>query len=523
MNSITKIYETRKFAGLKKQLFLYEKIARDNYRGERTIIVLSGLNFNQMELEKTPYLSRYEEKFLFFLLSLRFSRTRVIYVTSRVLPEYLINYYLDIISDDDKEKKDMRRRLIVVNLNNLERKPVAYKLLKSSYAIRKIESYIFNYKTTYIRCYSSTDYEKRVALKLGVPLYGIDSKLIYYGTKSGSIHTFKKTKVPSIDGFIHLESKEKLIEAIARLTQKYPEQSKLIIKIEDFPAGEGNVIFSLDKLKNLNKGKLTSFTKIKKAVGDFLYKCCEQSEKLPHKKFSYYFSTIEKYFEQFERDGGIVELYLDAEEKYSPSCQVRILPNRNIKILSTHDQVLAGKFKTEFTGCYFPARKEYRREITNYAYRVAKYLAKKGVIGRFAVDFLAFRNNQKEKFKLFAIEINLRKGGTTHPYELTRSATGALYSRKTGLLSVGKNNIYYYASDNIRNKKWASKSPKKLIELIKNKDLNFNRITKRGVIIHLFSILREDGRFGATFIATSPKKVDKLYQKTLTILNKHLK
>jgi len=523
MNSIAKIYETKKFAGLKRQLFLYEKIARDNYRGERTFIVLSGLNFNQMELEKTPYLSRYEEKFLFFLFSLRFSRTRIIYVTSRALPEYLINYYLDIISDDVKEKKDMRRRFIVINLHNLERKPVAHKLLKSPRAIRKIESYIFDYKTTYIRCYNSTDYEKKVSLKLGVPLYGVDSKLFYYGTKSGSVHSFKKTKVPCIDGFIHLETREELIEALAKLIHRHPHQSKIIIKIEDFPAGEGNVIFSIDKLRRLNKEELAGFTKIKKAVGKFLSKCCEQSEKLPHKKFSYYFLTIEKYFQQFEKDGGIVELYLDAEEKYSPSCQVRILPNRNIKILSTHDQVLAGKFKTEFAGCYFPARKEYRREITNYAYRVAKYLAKKGVIGRFAVDFLAVRNKSKEKFKLFAIEINLRKGGTTHPYELTRSATGALYSRKTGLLSVGKNNIYYYASDNIRNKKWVGKSPKRLVEILKNKGLSFNRITKKGVIVHLFSILKEDGRFGATFIATSPKGVDKLYQKTLNILNKYFK
>lgn len=523
MNSIAKIYQTRKFAGLKRQLFLYEKIARDNYRGERTVIVLSGLNFNSMELKKTPFLSRYEEKFLFFLLSLRFSRTRIIYVTSRTLPEYLINYYLDIVSDDGKEKKDMRRRLIIVNLNNLERKPVACKLLQSPSAIRKIESYIFNYKTTYIRCYSSTDYEKNVALKLGVPLYGIDNKLIYYGTKSGSIYNFRKTKVPCIDGFIHLETRGELTEAIAKLAIRYPHQGKLIIKIEDFPAGEGNVIFSLDKLRKLSKETLVGFTKTKKAVGNFLYQCCEQSEKLSHKKFSYYFSTIEKYFQQFEKDGGIVELYLDAKEKYSPSCQVRILPNRNIKILSTHDQVLAGKFKTEFTGCHFPARKEYRREITNYAYSIARYLAKKGVIGRFAVDFLAIRDNPREKFKLFAIEINLRKGGTTHPYELTRSATGALYSRKTGLLGVGKNNIYYYASDNIRNKKWVGKSSQKLIEIIKNQGLNFSRITKKGVIIHLFSILKEDGRFGATFIATSPRGVDKLYQKTLDALNKYLK
>ncbi len=39
---------------------------------------------------------------------------------------------------------------------------------------------------------------------------------------------------------------------------------------------------------------------------------------------------------------------------------------------------------------------------------------KKGVIGRFGVDFISIK--EKDGWKHHAIEINLRKGGTTHPY-----------------------------------------------------------------------------------------------------------
>lgn len=523
MNNITKIYQSKKFASLKRQLFLYEKIARDNYRGERTIIVLSGLNFNFMELRKTPSLARYEEKFLFFLFLLRFSRTRIIYVVSQSINEFLIDYYLRIISDDEKERKDMRRRLVIVNVKNGARKPVAYKVLKKPSAVKKIESYIVDYKTTYIQCYNPSRYEKEVAIKLGVPLYGVDVNLNYYGTKSGSSLVFKKSKVPQAPGYRNLKTKEDLIISIAKLIYNYPAQRELILKIEDLPAGEGNVIFSIEKLKYYSKTKeFTSLAKIEMNVKKYLGRCCLRSGKLPHKKFSYYFATIYDYFREFEKTGGIVELYLEGAEKYSPSCQVRIFPNRKIRVISTHEQVLVGEFKTEYAGCSFPANVIYRSKITNYGHQVGQYLAKKGVIGRFAVDFLAVKEKKNDKFKLYAIEINLRKGGTTHPYILARSATGALYNRRTGLLSVGKKNIFYYASDNIVNPKWKHHSAKELIQILDRAGLGFDKIKKRGVILHLFGFFKSNGRFGATFVDVSQKRVEKLYQKTIKLLNRVL-
>jgi hypothetical protein len=37
------------------------------------------------------------------------------------------------------------------------------------------------------------------------------------------------------------------------------------------------------------------------------------------------------------------------------------------------------------------------------------------VIGRLAIDFVA--RDDEQRWHPFAIELNLRKGGTTHPYE----------------------------------------------------------------------------------------------------------
>lgn len=522
MPNITEINNDNKFTKLKQQLNLYQKITKDNYCGERTIIVLSSSNFLFLGLKKTPCAPAFEEKFLFFLFLLCFSNTKIIYVVSQALPEYIIDYYLKIITDNPIKIKNMRQRLVMINLKNRSEVPVAYKLLSQPDKIDEIKSHIADCKTTCIRCYNSTDYENQIAVKLGIPLYGIDSKLNYFGTKSGSIYTFKKNNIPMIDGFSDLKNQQDIIKAIAKLILKYPRQQKLIIKIEDFPAGEGNVIFDIAKLRKITDGDLNKTSKIANCVKKYLHQCSQQGEQPSGKKFSYYFPAAKDYFCQFDKTGGIVELYIDAKEKYSPSCQIRILPNKKITILSTHEQVLTGKYKTEYIGCSFPAREMYRKAIADYSYKIAKYLAKKGVIGRFGVDFLTYRSNKNEKLKLAANEINLRKGSTTHPYELARLATGAHYSRKTGLLCAGKTNIYYYATDYIANIKWKGKNAKDLIDLLEKHHLSFNRNTKKGVIIHLFGTLKNNGRFGATFIGSSKTGVDRLYKKTIKILDRKL-
>ena len=58
-------------------------------------------------------------------------------------------------------------------------------------------------------------------------------------------------------------------------------------------------------------------------------------------------------------------------------------------------------------------------------------LAQKGVLGRFAIDFLSVK--QGEEWQHFAIEINLRKGGTTHPFMMLEFLTNGHYDPGTGL------------------------------------------------------------------------------------------
>ena len=65
--------------------------------------------------------------------------------------------------------------------------------------------------------------------------------------------------------------------------------------------------------------------------------------------------------------------------------------------------------------------------------RVGRILAKKGVRGHFGVDFLTTTTppqdaekatNEHDGYYVFALEINLRQCGTTHPYFTMKFLTG---------------------------------------------------------------------------------------------------
>ena len=110
----------------------------------------------------------------------------------------------------------------------------------------------------------------------------------------------------------------------------------------------------------------------------------------------------------------------------SPSVQLRVTPWGEVDLLSTHDQVLGGPSGQRYLGCRFPADSAYATTIAEDAEKVGERLAREGVLGRFAVDFVAVRGESGD-WRSYAIEINLRKGGTTHPYLTLQFLTDGTY------------------------------------------------------------------------------------------------
>src|SRR4029077_1341415 len=92
-------------------------------------------------------------------------------------------------------------------------------------------------------------------------------------------------------------------------------------------------------------------------------------------EFSVPTETPEMYFEKFARMGGIVEEFIEAPEKASPSTQMRISPAGEVLPISTHDQILGGTSGQVFLGCVFPADESYRMRMQDEAIKVGRVLA----------------------------------------------------------------------------------------------------------------------------------------------------
>src|SRR4030095_2543728 len=112
--------------------------------------------------------------------------------------------------------------------------------------------------------------------------------------------------------------------------------------------------------------------------------------------------------------------------------------------MSTHDQILGGESGQVYLGAVFPAKKEYNVEIGIIGKKIADELQRRGVLGRFAVDFLSVK--QPTGWKHYAIEINLRKGGTTHPFIMLQFLTYGVYNAEEGMYYTATGQPRYYFS-----------------------------------------------------------------------------
>ena len=99
--------------------------------------------------------------------------------------------------------------------------------------------------------------------------------------------------------------------------------------------------------------------------------------------------------------------------------------------------------------CKFPADPDYGWDISRDAVKIAERFAKEGIVGRFALDFVVVRR-EDDTWDSYAIEINLRKGGTTAPFLILQYLTDGVYDAEAGYFKTKQGHRkYYVASDHI--------------------------------------------------------------------------
>ncbi|MBL0357019.1 MAG: hypothetical protein IPP72_09090 [Chitinophagaceae bacterium] len=214
----------------------------------------------------------------------------------------------------------------------------------------------------------------------------------------------------------------------------------------------------------------------------------------------------------------MVEEFIYGESKRSPSVQCRINPAGEVDIISTHDQVLGGEGEQIFLGATFPAQREYCREIGFLSKLIAEELMKKGVLGRFGIDFLTVKKG--DDWQHYAIEINLRKGGTTHPFLMLQFLTAGEYDWEEGIYKMpnGESRCYF-ATDNLYDDRYKGLTPIDLINISICNKLMYDGVKQCGVMFHMIGALSQYGKLGLVCIAQNIEEAKAYYLKTVEVLN----
>jgi hypothetical protein len=442
-----------------------------------------------------------EERYLFLLLLLRQPRARLIYVTSQAIHQDVIDYYLDLLPG--VFAGHARKRLFLVSPLDGSAEPLTQKLLARPRLLAHIRSLILDPHRAHLVPYNTTEAERDLALKLDIPMYGADPRSFHLGTKSGARRVFAEENVSHPLGVENLHTPDEMVDAIVSMRAKKPGIKKIVAKLNEGVSGAGNA--NVDLTTAPAPGDPTERESILACIKTMRF----ESPKM----------TYDRYVSKLREFGGIVEELISGRDFRSPSAQLRVTPLGVVEGLSTHDQVLGGPSGQAYLGCRFPASPDYGPAIMREAQKVGRRLMKEGVIGRFALDFVTVLNDRDE-WEVYAIEINLRKGGTTHPFLTLQFLTDGSYDADAGVFRTPRGEQKcFVASDHLYSPSYRAFTHSELFDLIARHGLHFDQSRQTGVVFHMINGVGEQGSLGLTAVGNTPEHAEEIYQRTVKALD----
>jgi hypothetical protein len=466
----------------------------------KTVIIVPSLTLDQEILSKVKGVVHYEERLLCMLMLLRMPCTHVVYLTSTTIDPVIVDYYLHLLPGITGYHA--LQRLTLLSCYDASPRSLTEKILERPRLIERVRKCIAPGHAAHMACFNVTSYERTLAVQLNIPIFGCDPDLLDLGSKSNSRKIFRECGLPVPAGFEDLHTTEDIINALIELKLQIPGLRKAVVKMNDGFSGEGNGIFSFEGIEEQPDWKQW-------IKGELKNKLRMVAEDLECETFLY----------KFQEMGGIVEAFVDGDLKESPSVQCRIDPDGVCGVASTHDQLLGGESGQVFIGAYFPAQPAYAVAISRMGKKVAEALRQKGVLGRFSVDFISVK--EEEEWRHYAIEINLRKGGTTHPLLMLQFLTDGGYDSEKGLYYTASGQVrYYFCSDNLKSERYKGLTPHDLIDIAMLNELHYDGTHQEGVIFHLIGALSQFGKLGVICIGSSAERAKMYYDRIVSVLDK---
>jgi hypothetical protein len=484
-----------RFEELQKKLIPLWKSIERLTDDEQTIVVVPTMGTTRT----SAAMRGWEERFLFLLFLLRQPRARLVYVTGQPIDPTIIDYYLSLLPGVIPSQA--RPRFFNPSPFDGEPIPLTEKLLARPRFLEHLRSLIPDPDRAHLVPYSTTEHDVELAVRLGIPMYGADPRHFHLGTKTGCRRLFAETGVPHPLGHEDLRSVPDLVGAVLKMRAERPTMARAIVKLNEGSSGSGNASLDLTGLPEPGGPDEPKLVEERVRAMEL------ESDK----------RTLDQYLAELA-DGAIVEERIEGGELRSPSVQMRITPLGKLELLSTHDQLLGGPTGQAYLGAKFPGDPAYAVTITREAAKVGRRMAEEGVIGRFAVDFIVVRLPDGS-WDPFAIELNLRKGGTTHPFLTLQFLTDGTYDPETATYTAPSGRTKsFVATDHAESGQYRGLTHDQLFDITVRHGLHFDQARQTGVVFHMMSALPELGRVGFTAVGDSPEEAWELYERVGRVL-----
>ncbi len=463
------------------------------FDAEESVVVVPSMTLDPVgEQRASAMVQAMEERFLFMLLLLRQPRLRMVYVTSTAIDPAIIEYYLSLLPG--VIPSHARARLSLVAVGDARPVPLTEKLLVRPRLLARIRDLIPDRAKCHLVPYNTTTLERDLAISLGIPMYAADPRHFPLGTKTGCRRVFREAGVRFPAGAEDLSTMEDVVSALAGLRREHPDVEAAMLKLNEGVSGSGNAV--IDLTRPPAPGDVAE----PEALADQVRQMQLEGEGL----------SVDAFMAKLLERKGIVEERVTGEDMRSPSVQLRVTPLGETELLSTHDQVLGGPSGQSYLGARFPADPGYATLITREAQRIGAVLARKGVQGRFAVDFVVVREGSG--WRSYAIEINLRKGGTTHPFLTLQFLTNGRYEPETArFVTPSGAERHLVATDHLEDPLLRGLRVEDLFDLVARTGMHFDQSRQSGVVFHMISAITECGRIGMTAIGSSATEAQEVY------------
>ena len=486
--------EAEAFERLKPRLARLWSEVFPNDEEAYTSVVVPSVSIEPEDLARRPHAQYYEEVLVFLLIRLRNPKARVVYVTSQPMPQVVIDYYLQFLAGIPASHA--ARRLSLVSAHDNSPRPLTTKVLERPRLIARIRAAIPDPTRAYLTVLRSTDLERRLALRLDIPLNAPDPECERLLTKSGARRVLREAGLEVPFGYEDLRDREDLVDALDALRRERPGLRRALINLNTSFWDDGHALVELPAASGR----------------DALSEALDRARS-PEVGFG-----SADYLSRFSRGGGTLEEFVEGPLRDDASVQIRINPMGRVFLTSTHDELRGGSTGLDLVGCRFPAHDAYRAALQEAGLRVGRLLAGRGVVSRLSIEFLVRR--EEKGWRLLAREINLGVGGATHPLLAVRFLCGGHLDDETGMFRSPQGQAKFYrCTDRLEAPEYTQFVPEDIVEILTLHHLSYSPQGEVGALFYMLGGVATTGRLGLVAIGSSRDEADAVFARTVATLD----